>query len=556
MTSRQYIVLFLCGILIFCGLALIESSPGYMDADYYYAGGLRIAKDFTWREPFIWNYLGDPQGLPHPAFTYWMPLAGIVGAIGIKISGMVSFWGARIGFLIFAGCIGPLTAYLAYTFNPHRWAANFAGFLGIFAGFYCAYLPTTETFGIYMVLGGVFFILVMRLQDDRIFTEKDASNAVNDAGGNLTRTLALISPAWIYLSVGVVVGLMYMTRTDGLIWLIMAVIVIFVQYFSIRRMDNKRGISVFQFFPAVIICLFGFFIVCSPWILRNISEFGSVFAPGSSKAFWLTDYDDLFAYPASILTFQRWLSSGIGEIVKARAWALGLNLQSALAVQGGIFLLPLMLSGMWVKRKDWRVGIGILTWSAIFLTMTLVFPFQGARGGFFHAGAALQPLLWALVPVGLSAFISWGERLRKWNPQKSLKIFVYGSMGLVILITLFVTWRRLGVNVINGPVWGKTARNYLTVEKQLVKHGASPESIVMVNNPPGYNAATGRMSIVIPNGDLQTSIQAGKKYGAGYLVLDENYPDGLKDVFQNPGDQPGLINLGTINQIQIYMFEQ
>ena len=556
MKIRFYGTLFLIAVFISLGVAVLEMGPGYMDADYYYSIGLRIVSNQGWSEPFLWNYLGDPQGLPHPAFTYWMPLAAIVAGLSMKITGILNFWGARIGFLIIAGCIGPLTAYLAYTFTPNRWAAILAGSIAIFAGFYFAYLPTTETFGIYMVLGGVFFILVRRLQKDLFNTRITTIKATDSANWNLLRKQILISPFWIYLLIGATSGLMYLTRADGLIWLFMALIVILVQGYSSRKVEKEKRSSKFQFWPPIILCLAGFFIVCSPWILRNLSEFGSIFAPGTNRAFWLTVYDDMFAYPASQLTFNRWLKSGILELLKARGWALGLNLVNAFAVQGGIFLLPLMLAGMWANRKDWRVSLGILAWFGIFLTMTFVFPYQGARGGFFHAGAALQPLLWALVPAGLVVFINWGERTRKWNSARALKVFGYSCVGFVIIITFIVTWKRLGREFLVNPDWGKTERTYQLAEEHLVNLGISPEVIVMVNNPPGYNAMTARRAIVIPNGDLETSIQAGRMYGADYLILDENYPQGLKDLYTNPGDQPGLIYLDSIEQMHIYKFEQ
>ena len=75
MNARYYAALFLANVVFIMGIAIMQSTPGYMDADYYYASGLRIANSGSWSEPFIWNYLGDPQGLPHPAFSYWMPLA-------------------------------------------------------------------------------------------------------------------------------------------------------------------------------------------------------------------------------------------------------------------------------------------------------------------------------------------------------------------------------------------------------------------------------------------------------------------------------------------------
>ena len=554
MKFRFYGMLFLIGVFISLGAAALEMGPGYMDADYYYASGLRIASNQGWSEPFLWNYLGDPQGLPNPAFTYWMPLAAIVAGLGMKITGISNFWGARIGFLIIAGCIPPLTAYLAYTFTPVRWAAIFAGSLALFTGFYYAYLPTSETFGIYMIQGGVFFILVRRLQKDLNNVRISDGNGFESTRSKPPKKQVLISPFWTYLLIGVIAGLMYMTRADGLMWFGMALIVIIFQSYSVRKVIDEG--SKFSIWLPFLLCLAGFFILCSPWIFRNLSEFGSVFAPGADRAFWLTDYDDLYTYPASLLTFNRWLNSGIVEILKARGWALGLNLVSAFAVQGGIFSRRYKSFKSDVAKHPWRVSLGILAWIGIFLTMTLVFPFQGARGGFFHAGAALQPLLWALVPAGLLVFIRWGERTRKWNSARALKVFGYSSAGFAIIITVFVTWQRLGGDVLVNPDWGKTERTYQLIEGHLVKNGISPEVIVMVNNPPGYNAMTGRRAIVIPNGDLETSIQAGKKYDAGYLILDKNYPHGLKELYTNPGDQPGLIYLDSIEQMHIYKLEQ
>ncbi len=166
MNTRWYIGLFTISLLVMLGIGWLETSPGYMDADYYYASALRIASDKAWGEPFVWNYLADPVGLPHPSFTYWMPLAGILSALGMYLTGSGDFWSARILFFLIAACISPLTAFMAFTFTPKRWAGLLAGALGIFAGFYLVYLPTTETFAVYMLLGGATFIIIRRLQQD------------------------------------------------------------------------------------------------------------------------------------------------------------------------------------------------------------------------------------------------------------------------------------------------------------------------------------------------------------------------------------------------------
>ena len=166
MNFRWYAGLFIIGLLVMLGIAALESSPGYMDADYYYASGLRIATEKAFSESFLWNYLADPGELPQPAFTYWMPFAGVLSALGISVSGKVDFWAARLFFILLAACIAPLTAYLATTFTPKRWAGLLAGGLALFSGFYLVYLPNTETFGIYMFFGGVVFLLILRFQQD------------------------------------------------------------------------------------------------------------------------------------------------------------------------------------------------------------------------------------------------------------------------------------------------------------------------------------------------------------------------------------------------------
>jgi hypothetical protein len=79
---RIYLALWALGLALVLLAAAFQSVPGYMDAEYYYAGGLRLAEGSGFSEPFLWNYLNDPVGLPTPSHTYWMPLASILAALG------------------------------------------------------------------------------------------------------------------------------------------------------------------------------------------------------------------------------------------------------------------------------------------------------------------------------------------------------------------------------------------------------------------------------------------------------------------------------------------
>jgi hypothetical protein len=123
MNWKEYITAFLAGILVFSLYSFIQSAPGYMDAEYYYSMGLRIAKSKTFTEPFLWNYLLPLREIPHPGFTYWMPLPAFMAAGGMVLTGLMNFTGAKIGSIIIAGFIPVVTMKLAYDLSGNRFTS-------------------------------------------------------------------------------------------------------------------------------------------------------------------------------------------------------------------------------------------------------------------------------------------------------------------------------------------------------------------------------------------------------------------------------------------------
>ncbi|HLE50819.1 MAG TPA: hypothetical protein VI755_02080 [Anaerolineales bacterium] len=545
MTAKLCAMLFLLGLGISLVVAGYQSAPGYMDADYYFADGLRLAQGFGFSEPFLWNYLDNPQGIPHPMFTYWMPYAALLAAVGMKVSGMMNFAGARLGFLLIAGCLPPLTATLAHTFTPQRWAAILAGLLAALPGFYLAFVSTTDTFGLYMLFGGLFFLIL-------------------NTGGNVEMFKGFNVRTFfgVPLLLGLLAGSMHLARADGLLWLGIGVIAVSGQRVAVsgwppsitQRASHKTFLRSRYTFHAsrLIFLILGYLIVMSPWLVRNLTTFGTLLAPGGGRALWITAYDEIFAYPAAILTPMHWWAAGLGEIIRARLGTLSQNLQTAFAVQGGILLAPLIVAGMWRMRHDRRVRLGGLAWGMLFLGMTLVFPYPGARGGFFHAGAALQPLFWGLVPAGLDSLLAWGDRQRGWNPHVARPILGAGLVGLTLLLTGLTTWSRVTGQNQRIPAWGEAEAAYLHLEQTLHSLGANPEDIVVINNPPGYQATTGRTAIVIPDGDEKTSLAVAQRYRGKYLLLEQNHPAGLDDLYRDPRDRPGLRYLKTDEGIHIF----
>jgi hypothetical protein len=303
---------------------------------------------------------------------------------------------------------------------------------------------------------------------------------------------------------------------------------------------------------ALVLLLGGYLLVMGPWYARNLQEFGALTAPGTARVLWLTSYDELYTYPPGSLTFDHWLSSGWTEITNVRLWALGQNSLTWLAVQSSVFLFPFMLAGAWQARKNRGVQFMALAWLLTISLMTLVFPFPGVRGSFFHAAAAFQPLLWALAPLGLEAFIGWGVRTRGWWVVPARRVFSTGLLIFAMLFTLVVSLPKIQRDA--GDLSGAGAEGrYEQVEALLRQERYLPTTPAMVNNPPGYTLATGRTTLAIPYGSLDQVYAAASRYGAGVLLLEPG--TNLPELYQNPELDGRFRLLQVIHEIQVYVIE-
>ena len=524
MSRRFYFFLFAAGLLVYGLAAAWQNAPGYMDADYYYAGALRLSGGVGLSEPYLWNYLGDPPGLPAPAFAYWMPLVSLLAAVGLKLG--LGWWGARLPLLLLAACAPPLAARLAWTLTGATFAARLSGILALFPGFYLAYLGTTDAFAVYMVLGSLFMLLAFETR----------------VGLNLRMA-----------GLGALAGLMHLARADGLLWLAAALGVAIWQLWRLRAGIARPALWVSLALPLV-----GYILVMAPWYARNLQAWGALFPPGNGRALWLVEYEQTMIYPASRLNFSAWLEAGWNAHLADRLEALSSNAQTILAVQGGVVLFPFMAMGAWKLRRSPLVRLGALVWGMTLAAMSLVFPYAGMYGGFFHSGAAVQPLLWALAPVGLEAAVAWTAKQRRW--QRGAQVLRFMAALLVITGAL-LSGGLYAMRVIGSEgelehpetwAWHVSPVHYLAVESALVRQGAAPGQVVLVNNPPGYYLASGRPAIVIPYGDENMLLQTAHHYQADYLILEENNPVMLAELYLRRSELPELEYLGQVGATGLY----
>jgi hypothetical protein len=521
MNWRHYAILLALGLLIPFAVSRFQSLPGYMDADYYFAGGLQLAEGHGFTEPYLWNYLDDPQGLPHPSHTYWMPLASIVSALGMWLTSQTSYAAGRLPFILLSACVPLLTAALAFQVSRQTRLAMVSGLLSIFSLYYAPFMPVPDNYALFMLLGGAFLLLAPRPQK------------------------------WIPLALGALAGLMTLARSDGLLWLGLAGLTV-IWKSSKEEITQKTfrewlmGIA-----PAGLLIILGYLLIMGSWHIRNLSLFGSFLTPGGGRLLWLQNYNQTFIYPAESLTRESFLQAGWEVALQNRLRAFSSNFGNAFGAQGGIFLFPFILIGLWQLRHDLRTRIAVIGWLILFAVMTLIFPFAGSRGSFFHAGAAFQPYWWVAAPIGMDAVLTWARSRGQFTDKNA----PYFLQGILVLLAVFMTFYLVFLRVLASG-WAQDDAVYASVETELLGKGIGPQDIVIVRNPPGYFIASGRSSISLPFGDESTILAVAEKYNARYLVLEK---DGtfasIQDLYDEPQNNPSFVYIGEVNEAKLYRIE-
>lgn len=508
MPRRSYIILFAVSLTVQFIVTRFQSIPGYLDADYYFSGGLQLAQGKGFTEPYLWNYLEDPQGLPNPSHGYWLPLASIVTALGMWLTGSQTYEAGRLFFVLIAACVPPLTAALSYKFFQKSALAWTSGFLAIFPVFHLPFLPVPDNNGIYMIAGGLIFLLADRPRP------------------------------WFWL--GLLAGGMSLARSDGLLWLGLTFILIFW-----RMVDEKRPLG--WLINAGLLAFSGFILIMGPWYARNLQVFGSIMSPAGSRALWITDYGETFTYPASTLTMEHWLASGWTSIFETYGWAFGRNILNIVAAQSHLILFPFIAMGMYLLYKDRRIQLALLAWGILFLVMTFVFPFAGVRGSFFHASAALQPLLWVAAAYGLEKIVAWARSKGRFTDH-AYTVFSIAIIQIVLFSSVWAVWFK---TIYKG--WQEGELSYPAVEHFIDQQGGQPNEIAIVLNAPGYYMMTGRPALAQPDGDLQTLLDVAEKYNAKYFIFEARGKlDPIKDVYDHPQNYPQLEYLGEVDETRIF----
>ena len=517
MNRIKYVTLLALGLTSAIIGSLWIDAPGYMDADYYHATGLAIAEGDGFNEHFIWNYLNEPEGIPNPSHQYWMPSTSLLAGLSMAIFGK-GFKSAQILFILITAFVPVVTAGIAFNFHKNEKFAWFSGLFAIFPGFFFAYMVTTDTFTIYMIIGaGTFWFM---------------SQAVTKL------------QVYVWIVVGLFVGVAHLSRADG-------ILIFGIAFLTIMLVGKNR-------IRATFFLLCGYIIIMLPWWIHNYEVTGSIMSASSTKVLWTLSYDELFSHSPEELSFERWWSSGVFDLIKVRIDALIQNIKSLFVVNGLIFLGPFMIIGAILNKKHPLVRLAAGYLSLLIITMSFIFPFAGARGGFFHSSSAVMPVLWTLAPVGLFEAIRFGANKRGWDFEGASRVFGSAAVVIAMLTTAGLYYLRVIGPETTENNWGSSHVIYESVGRWFSELGRE-DHLVAVNNPPGLFIASGMESVVIPDGGVDELREVLVRYRVDWVILDQNNP-GLAELIENPNLVTWLIHEETLepingSQIQIYRVE-
>ncbi|NDJ62637.1 MAG: hypothetical protein GYB67_16050 [Chloroflexi bacterium] len=497
--------------LIFGVLALIASvvitrgliaAPSFTDAYYHYNAAIRLASGDGLTEPYLWTYIGAPETWPAsgvvPSHLYWMPLTSVIAGFGMGIVGAPGdYFAAQWPFTLLLMGTALLGFWLGGRMGGTQRHAWVVGLLTLFSGFYTRFWGTIDTFAPYAFIGALSLI---------------ALGMAAERGGNTQPGVRGFAVG------GGLAALGHLTRADGLLllgigWLLIA--------WPWSKLQIRQRIAL------LFLITTAYALVMSPWFIRNLNAIGTPLPLGGTQAIWFTEYNDLFNFPPDSNPATLF-ADGLSTLISSRLEALQSNLGTFIAVEGLIAMTPLMLIGLWVRRRDpfvrpfWLYALGL------HIAMTLIFPYPGYRGGLLHSAAALIPWWAALGVIGLDTVVDWlAKRRRRWNARTAKWIFSGGLVSLALLLSVSIGW--------NGrvPPRTQTPALYTALSERL-----PADSRLMINDPAILYHFTGFGGVVLPNADPDVIPEIARRYQIDYVLLESRAatPARLWPLFDSPPD--------------------
>jgi len=371
--------------------------PGYTDAYYYADVARRLAAGQGLTADFIWNFLEAPYGaaVPVASHRFWMPLATVLGSVGIVSLPFVDpFRAAQVVEILVATGI-PIVSYrLARTIGASVDAALLAAAIAGLGGVFAPGWVSLDAFAPAAVLGSLFFIAYAR-----------AARGDQDAGA----------------FAGLLVGLLFLARAEGSLFGLALLAL------TGRRATRGGGIA-----GSAIALAIGV-----GWLARNLSLDPSpdLIARGAL----LVRYEDFFA--TAVPTLDAFLAAAPTVLV-AKVAALGVNAVT-FAFAFGLLLVPGLILAIRARWADPAVRAFAALLGLVFVFQSLVVTLHSTHGSYLHSLAAFVPFGVALGVVGT------GELLARIGRGYLIPLVGAAGFAAAVAISVFSLWQW--DDAFNGP---------------------------------------------------------------------------------------------------------
>lgn len=535
-TKFDWFLIAVIGLLVQAFWVWRLTEPTYMDAFYYTTNGQRLATGHGFTELVIWQFLDDPSGFPTPSHTYWMPLPSIMTAAGYKL--IDSFTGAQLPFWLLGGLLPVLAYAISWQLYKQRWRAWVAALFTAIGGYYAAIQIQPSTFTPF-AWSGALCLFALGLAT---LPKQPTEGILPFSGWTSTRKRRL----WWFIA-GFTAGLAHLTRADGIMLLVVGLFIwaIEVWHWSRNFRQHHYGMLHGKLGPwlHLLLLLLGYFLVMGWWFIRNWTILGSPMSMTGTQTIFLTTYADLFAYgrASSLAGFIDW---GWQNILRSRLEGIWLGVKIYLALPGFIFLVPFILFAMvdsWRRPVGRRLVRPIVAYTVLqFFTLVIVFTYPGMHGSLLHSSVALWPWTSTLATAGISLTVDWAAaRLPHWQPERAKRNFSALFLIMALILTLYVSRHR------------ETPSEDPEMFRR-IGDAVSPTSVVMISNPPQMHYYTGLLALSVPNEQVEVVLQAADRYGVTHLVLNENRPLPLDNLYQNEIRHPRLHLVLAFDEVKLY----
>ena len=529
---KLYLALFGVALLLRSFVALFLQQPGYIDAYYYYdvAANFHSGRGLTTTN--LWNYQLDSQGLANlqiarPAFSYWLPLATILVIGSFAIFG-TSFLTAQLPFMLLAALLPPLAFWLgrlAFGMIQRRYSWTMA-LVMLFPGRYFIYLNSPDNFAPFavIILLGLICIYLGVWQQKR----------------------------WAIVAVGILSGLAYLSRSDGVLLLATLFICFGWRRWQIRCDQQIRPPGWLSLGGAILAAL----LIVSPWLWHNLNVFGTLLPSGSTKVLFLRNYQELFSYDLP-LDFNYYVNQtlpasdwGIGPLLGTKFTALWLDLV-ILAVEGLFLFGPLFLAGLFLLRKraipnSYRPFV--IYFSLFYIAMVLVFTLVGEHGTIFHSVGGLLPFQTGAAVASIDALTNFYAVRRH---QVNFSHLRTGLLGLCLLINSLFT---LYVGYSEARSWNDAYDYNRQVGQWFLQHKLDSD-VIIAGDALSFRDANGLTAIPLASDGVEANLAAARRYGAKWLELGQVHYSSLDKLYQQKTG-PGLVLVTTLpNGTEIYQIK-